>query len=443
MKVALLRVFLVLVAAAAIAGAAAGRADAAGPARVLAVRFVNDVNPVTQDYLSGQIRRAGRDGYRAVVILLDTPGGLSESMRKIVQSELASKVPVIVYVSPDGARAASAGVWITEAADVAAMAPQTNIGSSTPINSSGQDIAKDLRRKVVNDAAASLRSLAKAHGRNVAWADAAVRQASNLSAEEALRRNVVDEVAPSLPALLDRIDGRRTAPRGFVLHTHGAQVTTVDMSLWKRILDTLIDPNIIALLLSLGVLGIVVELWHPGLVFPAAFGAISLIVGFYGLSVLPVSWAGVLLMIVAASFFLAEPFVLSHGALAVAGSVAFVFGALMLFDPAGPGYQVSLPVAIAIAAGLGLFFAFLLTKAAIARRQPPATGAHALVGEVGEVRRDGLVFVNGELWRARSAGGEPLRAGDRVIVEQIGEGLVLDVAPLGARSDLSLGAAPV
>ena len=192
-----------MVAALALAALAAPAGAQAAP-HVLAVHFDAEVNPATQSYLSHQIERAAKDGYDAVVILLDTPGGLSESMRKIVQSELSSTVPVVVYVWPQGARAASAGVWIGQAADILAMAPQTNIGSSTPISSSGQDIAKDLRKKVVNDAAASLRSLAKSHGRNAEWADKAVREASNLTAQEALDQNVIDLMAPTLPALLEQ-----------------------------------------------------------------------------------------------------------------------------------------------------------------------------------------------------------------------------------------------
>ena len=359
--------------------------------------------------------------------MLDTPGGLSESMRKIVKKELASRVPVVVYVSPNGSRAASAGVWIGEAADILAMAPQTNIGSSTPISIGGEDIQKDLRRKVVNDAAAQLRALAKEHGRNVRWADAAVRRASNLTAREALRQNVIDVVSPTLPALLDRIDGQKTVPRGLVLHTAGADVTEVQMSLWKRILDTIIDPNIITLMLSLGVLGIIVELYHPGLIFPATLGAICLIIAFYGLQVLPVSWAGVLLMLLAAGFWGAEPFVMSHGALALAGAVSFVFGALLLFEPAGAGYQVSLPLAIAIAGSVALFFAFAVAKVVQVRRQPVAVGTSSLVGAAGVVRRSGLVAVKGELWQARSFDGEPLTTGERVVVQEIESGLRLVV----------------
>jgi membrane-bound serine protease (ClpP class) len=425
-KAAVLRGFFTSLCAAALLLVLAAPASAARP-RILAVEFDNDVNPVTADYVAEQIERANDDRYSAVVIVLDTPGGLSESMRKIVKKELASRIPVIVYVAPDGARAASAGVWIGQAADILAMAPQTNIGSSTPISIGGEDIQKDLRRKVVNDAAAQLRALAKEHGRNFRWADAAVRRASNLTAREALRQNVVDAVAPTLPALLDKIDGRKTVPRGFTLVTANAEITEVEMSLWKRILDTIIDPNIITLMLSLGVLGIIVELYNPGLVFPATLGGICLIIGFYGLQVLPVNWAGVLLMLLAAGFWGAEPFVLSHGALALAGAVSFVFGALLLFDPAGSSYQVSLPVALAIAGSVALFLAFAVAKVMQVRRQPAAVGYSTLVGAAGIVRQGGLVSVKGELWQARADDGGPLATGEQVIVSEVEGGLRLVV----------------
>ncbi|MEO8290323.1 MAG: nodulation protein NfeD [Gaiellaceae bacterium] len=426
----LLRGFLALAGAFIAAFALSGTAMGAETPRVLAVEFSNDINPVTQEYLTGAIERAERDGYDAVVILMDTPGGLDSSMREIIKKELESKVPVVVYVYPPGSRDASAGVFITMAADVAAMAPQTNIGSSTPISTGGGDIPQDLRRKVVNDAVAYIRALASEHGRNADWAEKAVRQASNLPAREALEMNVVDVVAPDLPTLLDDIDGMRTQPKGFVLRTAGAEVTTIHMSFWKRILDTIVDPNIIVLLLSLGVLGITVELFNPGLIFPGTVGAVSLIVGLFGLQVLPVSAAGVLLMLLAAAFFAAEPFVASHGALALAGAVCFVIGSLMLFDPAGPNYQVSIWVALAIGGTFALLAAVAVTKVVQVRRRRPVTGQEELVGQVGVVREAldpaGLVFVHGELWRAET-GGEPIGVGDSVFVDGIQDGLVLHV----------------
>jgi membrane-bound serine protease (ClpP class) len=407
-------------------------AYAATPPRVRAVEFDNDVNPVTADYVVGEIERANEKRYDAVVILLDTPGGLSDSMKDIYEAELASKIPVIVYVYPEGARAASAGVWIGQAGDILAMAPQTNIGSSTPISVGGEDIQEDLRRKVVNDAAASLRALAREHGRNVKWADAAVRRASNLNAREALEQNVIDVIAPNLPALLNKIDGRETKPKGLVLHTAGAQVDYVEMSLWKRILDTLIDPNLIVILLSVGVLGITIELWNPGLILPGTVGAISLVIALFGLQVLPVSWAGILLMLLAAGFFVAETFVVSHGALTLAGAVAFVIGSLMLFDPAGDAYQVSLPVAIGVAATMALLVGLAAVKIVQVRRAPVVTGDSELIGQVGVVRQaldpEGFVFVHGELWRARTSG-EPVPPGEEVRVEGLDDGLTLTVSP--------------
>jgi membrane-bound serine protease (ClpP class) len=395
--------------------------------RVLAIEFENDVNPVTADYVTGQITRANEERFDAVVILLDTPGGLADSMRRIYRAELASRIPVLVYVAPDGARAASAGVWIGQAADVLAMAPQTNLGSSTPVAAGGGEIPSDLKRKVVNDAAASLRALAEEHGRNGDWAERAVRRGANLTAREALRMNVIDEIAPTLPALLNEVDGERTQPKGRVLQTAGARVEHVEMGLWKQILDTLIDPNIITLMLSLGALGIVVELWNPGLIFPGTVGGISLVMGLYGLQVLPVSFAGILLMLLAAGFFAADLFVPSHGALTLAGAISFVFGALLLFDPAGPAYQVSLEVAVAIAATVGLFMAFALAKIVEVRRKPVEVGMNTMVGASGVVRRDGYVLAHGELWRARSTDGEDLRVGEPVEVEAVEDGLQLVV----------------
>ena len=407
-------------------------AHAATP-RVLAVEFDNDVNPVTADYVTDQIRRANEEHYSAVAIVLDTPGGLADSMKDIYEAELNSKVPVIVYVSPEGARAASAGVWIAEAGDVLAMAPQTNIGSSTPINVGGQDIQKDLRNKVVNDAAASLRAITREHGRNWRWADSAVRKASNLSAREALQMNVIDVIAPDLPRLLDKIDGRTTTPKGIVLHTANAQITTVEMSLWKRILDTLINPNLIVILMSIGILGITIELWSPGAILPGTVGAIALIIGLFGLQILPISWAGLLLMLLAAGFFVAEMFVTSHGALALAGAVAFVIGSLMLFDPAGSAYQVSLPVAIGIAASMVALVGFAVTKIVQIRRAKVTTGQEELIGQVGVVRQEldpvGLVFVHGELWRATTGNGESVQPGEAVRVEGLDDALTLTVAP--------------
>jgi membrane-bound serine protease (ClpP class) len=395
--------------------------------RVLAVHLDNDINPVTQEYVENAVERAEDEGFAAVVLLLDTPGGLASSMRGIVKRFLAAEVPVVVYVAPPGSSADSAGAVIAMAADVAAMAPQTNIGSSTPISLGGQDISKDLRRKIVNDAAAYVGELAREHDRNVVAARKMVTEASNYGARQAKAIGLVEVIAPTLPALLREIDGTKTVPKGLVLETAGAQIENVEMSFWQRARDFLVDPNLIALMLSIGLIGIVVELWNPGLVFPGTVGAISLILGLYGLQVLPVSLAGLLLMILAAAFFVAEAFVPSHGALTVAGAIMFVLGALMLFDPAGDAYQVSLPVAIGIAGSLALLLGIALSRAVRVARRPAAVGVHGMVGHDGVVRRDGMVQINGELWRARASDGAPLVPGEHVRVEQVEEDLRLVV----------------
>ena len=439
MKALLLRGFFLALAAALFLCATATASATTSRPRVLAVKFENDVNPVTQDYVNEQIDRANKEDYDAVVILLDTPGGLATSMKKIYTKELASEVPVIVYVAPPGARAASAGVWIGQAGDILAMAPATNIGSSTPINVGGEDIQKDLRRKVVNDAAASLRELARTHDRNVRWADAAVRRGENLGATEALRQNVIDVMAPTLPALLDKIDGTKTVPKGIVLDTADAEITNVDMSAWQKILDTLIDPNLIVLFMSIGTLGIIVELWNPGLIFPGTVGAISLILGLFGLQVLPISAAGLLLMLLAFAFFAAEAFVPTHGAITVAGAVCFVLGALLLFEPAGDTYEVSVPAVIAIAATLAGLMALVAFKIVQVRRAPVVTGGSELLGQVAVVRErlapTGIVFVRGELWQARTNDGEPLEPGTHVTVERVDDDLVLEVEPLSTTAE--------
>jgi membrane-bound serine protease (ClpP class) len=400
--------------------------------RVLAVHLDNDINPVTQGYLAGAIDRAEDDGYAAVVVVLDTPGGLASSMRGIVKRFLAAEVPVVVYVAPPGSSADSAGAVIAMAADIAAMAPQTNIGSSTPISLGGEDISEDLRRKIVNDAAAYVGELAREHDRNVPAARRMVTQASNYGAREALDLGLVEVIADDLPTLLEEIDGRETVPKGLVLSTAGAEIEDVEMSFWERARDLLIDPNLITLMLSIGIIGIVVELWNPGLVFPGTVGAISLILGLYGLQVLPVSIAGLLLMLLAVSFFVAEAFVPTHGALAVGGGVLFVLGSLILFDPAGDAYQVSLPVALGMALSLVLLLGIALSRVVRTARAPVAVGATGLLGSEAVVRRNGFVLVNGELWRARTTDGSPLHAGEHVRVEEIEDDLRLVVGSMSS-----------
>jgi membrane-bound serine protease (ClpP class) len=412
--------------------ALASPASAATP-RVLAIQFGPElaVNPVTQEWVNHQLERAKDDGFSAAVILLDTPGGLSTSMRKIYQKELASPIPVIVYVAPDGARAASAGLWIGEAADVLAMAPQTNIGASTPVNIGGTDLNEDLRKKAVNDAVASVVALARTHGRDTKFPERAVREGASLPAAEALEQNVIDLIAPTLPALLQRLDGYKTKPKGFVLRLADADIERVEPGFLTRLLNTLIDPNILSLLFLAGIAGIGYEIFHPGIILPGALGAVSLITALFGFSVLPISWAGLTLILLAVGLLVADLYVTSHGALTVAGLIALAAGAIMLFQNAPAPYEVSKPLIISVAVGLGALWAFAVGKAWQIRRQPVEVGAQTIEGAVGEVRRDGLVFVNGELWQARTPDGEQLHPGERVRVESL-DGLVLTVRSEGS-----------
>src|SRR5262249_53274805 len=381
-----------------------------------------DVNPVTQKWLSDRIREGAK--YDALVIELDTPGGLDTSMRKIVQDELSAKEPIVVYVAPNGARAASAGVWMAQAADVLAMSPVSNIGSSTPISGNGANLGSDLRRKVVNDAAASLRNLAAAHKRNAQWADRAVRKASNLTAQEALHMNVVDVISPSLPALLKTIDGTESKARDVTLHTAGDEVVAEQMGFFTRLLDTLIDPNLLSLLFLAGIGGILFEVFHPGVVLPGALGAVALVTALYGFSILPTDWAGFALIVLGLFLLVVDAHVVTHGALTLSGLVALAVGLLLLFHDRPAPYKVDTWFVVLITASIGGFMAFALGKAVQVRRRPSAMPA--MVGAEGIARRDGLVFVRGELWQATTADGDPLEPGARIRVDEV-QGLRLKV----------------
>lgn len=409
---------------------AGGAAASASAPRVLAIRFGPDleVNPVTQDYLTGRLSQAAKDGYDAAVVLLDTPGGLSSSMKAIYTAELQAKLPVIVYVSPDGARAASAGVWIAQAADVLAMAPTTNIGSSTPIDSSGGNLGSDLRRKVVNDSVASLTALAERHKRNTTWPSLAVRQASNLTASQALRMHVIDLIAPTLPALLEKLDGYRTKDpqRPFTLHLAGAHVDFVKPGFFTRLLNTLIDPNLLSLLFLAGIAGVGFEIFHPGVVLPGAFGGISLLTALFGFSILPISWAGLALILLGVALLVIDAHVTSHGALTLTGLVSLAVGMLMLFHNAPAPYKTSTPLVLSVTIALGLLWAFALAKAVQVRRRPVTVGPLRVVGHEGVVRTPEQVFVEGELWHAHRADGGELVPGEHVRVEAV-DGLELTV----------------
>ena len=419
-----------MLAALLLAGATSAAGSTAAKPRVLAIRFGPDleVNPVTQDYLTHQLSQAASKHYDAAVILLDTPGGLSSSMKTIYTAELNAKLPVIVYVSPDGARAASAGVWISQAADVLAMAPTTNIGSSTPIDSSGANLGSDLRRKVINDAAASLTALAATHHRNTTWPAKAVRVASNLTSSEALHMNVIDLVAPSLPALLDKLDGYHTkdAERPYTLHLAGAQVDTVKPGFFTRLLNATIDPTIISLLFLAGIAGIGFEIFHPGVVLPGALGGVAFLTALFGFSVLPISWSGLALILLGVVLLVIDAHVLSHGALTLSGLIALGFGMVMLFHNAPSPYHTSVPIVLTFTLGLGLFWVFALTKAVQVRRRPVTVGPARVIGAEAVVKAPGQVFVEGELWHAHLPDGGDLVPGAHVRVAAM-DGLELTV----------------
>jgi membrane-bound serine protease (ClpP class) len=402
-------------------------AHAATP-KVLAIHFNADVNPVTQNFVCHQLSRAPKDGYAAAVIVLNTPGGLLDSKDKIVLCELSAKLPVLVWVGPNGSSAASAGVWIAEAADYLAMAPETNIGSSTPIDSNGGNIGSDLRRKLINHEAASLRALAQSHGRNAQWADRAVRVATNATASEALQMNVIDAIAPSVPALLKQSEGIKTKPRGYVLHLAGAEIHNAHLSLFQRVLNTLLNANILPLLFLAGLAGIGFEIFHPGVVLPGALGAVALVISLFGFAVLPFSWGGLLLILLGVALLVADIHVTSHGALTVAGLICLAVGSILLFQNAPAPYHTSKPLVISVAVALGAVWAFAISKAWQVRHGPVQVDPQAIAGSVGEVRDNGLVYVNGELWEARTREGEVLHPGEKVRVESL-DGLVLTVRP--------------
>jgi membrane-bound serine protease (ClpP class) len=308
------------------------------------------------------------------------------------------------------------------------MAPTTNIGSSTPIDSSGQNLGSDLRRKVINDAAASLTALAASHHRNTTWPARAVRVASNLTAEQALKLHVIDAIAPSLPTLLNELDGYRTkdAERPFTLHLKNAQITYEKPGVFTRLLNTLIDPNILSLLFLAGIVGIAFEVFHPGIVLPGALGAVALVTALFGFSVLPISWAGLLLIVLGIVLLVIDAHVVTHGALTIAGLTSLAVGMLMLFHNAPAPYHTSLPLVLSLTVAIGAFWAFALSKAVQVRRSPVTVGPNRVVGSEAVVRSPAHVLVAGELWRAHRAGGGDLVPGEHVRVTAV-HGLELTV----------------
>jgi membrane-bound serine protease (ClpP class) len=417
----------------AIGNAAPERGAAAKGPLVRSYALDVTINPATAEWVKEALDDAKSKHAYLAIFRLDTPGGLDDSMRKIIKRIIAAPMPVVVYVSPNGARAASAGLYITEAADVAAMAPQTNIGSATPISLGGGNQDKVLGRKIRNDATAYVRALAEGHGRNADLAAEMVQKATNVPAVEALRRHLVDVIAPDVPTLVRELDGYRVkGPKAQTLHTAGARIESRGVPFKFQLLELLVNPNTVFLLFTLGLIGLGFELFHPGAILPGAIGGISLIIALFGLAQLPINIAGLLLILLAFGLFVAEAFIVSHGALAAGGVIALVFGGLLLFNTNNSAYEISVPIVIFTAAMLGSSFAWVISKAVQARHGQVHTGSEELIGAHGVVRSRldpvGHVFVKGALWRAHTADDRPLEVGEEVVVEAI-EGLTLTVAP--------------
>ncbi len=379
------------------------------------------ITPAIAQYIIKSVNDSHKDGSDGLIILLDTPGGLDLAMRDIVKELLSAPLPVIVFVSPSGARAASAGVMITMAATIAAMAPSTNIGAAHPVAIGlGGKMDETMAKKVENDAVAYTKGIAEKRGRNAEWAEQAVRKSVSITAKEALKINVIDLMADDIEQLLAKIDGMSVSlPSGKVtLKTKDAIINAKKMGIREKVLTTLSNPNIAYLLLMIGLAGLYFEFSNPGAILPGVVGGISLILAFFAMQTLPVDYAGVLLIIFAIILFIAEIKVVSHGMLSVAGIIAIVLGSLMLFDSPIPDLRVSFSVMIPTIIIISLFFIAVISLAVKAQMTKPLTGLEGMVGETGEavtaIHDEGKVFIKGERWNAWSS--DLIEAGDKVEV---------------------------
>jgi membrane-bound serine protease (ClpP class) len=406
--------------------------SAAHAADVLLLDVNGVIGPTSADIIQTALAQAETQHAAALVLRLDTPGGLDESMRKIVKGILASPVPVIVYVAPDGSRAASAGVFITYAAHVAAMAPGTNLGAAHPVSLGGEQADETMLAKVTNDAVAYIRSLAALRGRNGDWAEKAVRESVSITADEAVQKGVVDLIAPDLPALLAAADGRtvHTVLGQATIATKGATVAQVEIPWHKKLLALLANPNVAYVLLMLGMYGIIFELSNPGLILPGVVGAICLILAFYAFSALPVSYAGVGLILLAFALFVAEFFVPGFGVLTSGGILALILGSIMLMDTDVPFLRISWTVLVPVTlftVGMGVMAVVMAIRS---QRRRPVSGEEGMIGRVVTLEQplgpEGRVWLEGEAWNARADA--PLPAGTRVRVTGF-DGLTVLLAP--------------
>ncbi len=442
------------------------------------------ISPGSADYVVRGLKSAAGEHAALVVLKMDTPGGLDTSMRQIIKQIIASPVPVAAYVAPDGARAASAGTYILYASHIAAMAPATNLGAATPVaigigapggepqnpgqpaespgkgdaqkeGGTGKDKSKGanppmlappaqgsaMEHKAVNDASAYIRSLAQMRGRNAEWAEQAVRQAVSLSASEALKLNVIDLIAPDLPALLKQLDGRRVNVLGVerTLQLKGARIVALEPDWRSRLLTVIADPSIAYLLMLAGIFGIFFELSNPGFVLPGVIGAISLLLALFAFQVMPINYAGALLILLGISFMTAEVFMPSFGILGFGGIAAFVLGSVMLIDTGTPGYDIPWAVIAPVALFSALFVFFAARMALKAHRRPVTSGSEEMIGFEGRVVEvldgaNGLAQVHGETWRVRCS--RPLLRGQKVRVLRM-DGLVLEVEPAEGSKEIT------
>jgi len=388
------------------------------------------INPAASEFIGKGIQKATKRGAEALVIQLDTPGGLDTSMRTIVKEIVGSEVPVVVFVAPSGARAASAGVFITLAAHIAAMAPGTNIGAAHPVGL-GEKMDKTMTDKATNDAAAYIRSLAERKGRNAPWAEKAVRESISATEVEALKEHIIDLVSKDLNTLLLDINGRKvqTTLAEKILKTKDARILHEETGLRQKILNFISDPNVAYILMLLGFYGLFFELTNPGAIFPGVIGGICLILAFYAFQTLPVNYAGLLLIILAIILFILEVKIVSHGVLTIGGVIAMIIGSLMLFETPGPFVRLSLYLILPAVMVTALFFSLTIGLALKAHKRKPVTGKEELVGMEGVARTDitpeeGTVSLHGELWTAYAE--EPIAKDNKVVVESV-SGLKLKV----------------
>ncbi len=406
---------------------------------IVVATYEGVINPVAAEYLNDALTMAQATSAQAVVLRLDTPGGLDTSMRLMIKDMTGSPIPVIVYVSPSGGRAASAGVFLTMAAHVAAMAPGTNIGAAHPVAMGGGEMDNTMKEKVENDSVAYIKSIAEQRGRNVSWAEDAVRKSVSVTEHEALKLKIIDVVAENLPALLKQVDGREVMVSNgrTTLRTEGASIREFPMGLRLELLKALSDPNIAYLLMTIGTIGILAELYNPGAILPGIVGAISLIMAFYSLQSLPVNYAGVLLFILGIVFFILEATVTSYGLLAIGGVTSMVLGSLMLIKSDAEFFQISWTIIIPVIVTTAAISLFIVGMGIRALRRSPQTGSEGMIGTIGVAKTalhpEGKLSIHGELWDAVSD--QPAEEGTSAKVLRV-EGLTLYVTPVFQKKEV-------